>query len=517
MRDKRIKQEIEEGKVHLYKQLADSEARLNKANRYYFYGGLIVCLFFVVMSFLDPGVFAKNSKIFIYIQIGLVAVFTVFGFYRNYKDQSKAFQTREVLIILMALVFFFANLSSANVGVLFAVYTVAISAMMYDDTKMIDRCMVCILAVSVWKLCYLWVKESPDTMAGRMTYIGQFLLVFMLVFAMMQIARLNHLFNEASRIAIMEKQKEQEHILEEVLNIVEVVQKGSMDVSEIIANLRESSETVSTSIEEISYGNQNTCESVEQQTQMTQAISENISVAAERTNEMADAFEIVEKEVKHGMELMDVLNKQSDLIADKSAMAVEAMEKLSKRTLDMRSFAEEIFGISSQTNLLALNASIEAARAGEAGKGFAVVADEIRELSEQTRQTTEKITALIEELNTEAENVSNAVGMAKEAVSTQNQAISETGSAFSNVGDKVSNLTGLVQDIRQSASSLIDSNNAIVDSISQLSAVTEEVTASSDAVSEIAEDNKESAVNANSLLDEVIKTSHKLDQFIQKN
>ena len=27
----------------------------------------------------------------------------------------------------------------------------------------------------------------------------------------------------------------------------------------------------------------------------------------------------------------------------------------------------------------------------------------------------------------------------------------------------------------------------------------------------------ESAVNANSLLDEVIKTSHKLDQFIQKN
>ena len=69
MRDKRIKQEIEEGKAHLYKLLADSEARLNNANRYFFYGGLIVCLFFVVMSFLDPGVFAKNSKIFIYIQI----------------------------------------------------------------------------------------------------------------------------------------------------------------------------------------------------------------------------------------------------------------------------------------------------------------------------------------------------------------------------------------------------------------------------------------------------------------
>lgn len=508
---------LETGKEHLYKKLADSTARLNKANRYYFWGGMIVCALFTATSFLDPGMFAKNSKILIWIELALTVGYVIFGAYRNYKDQSKAFQTREIQIIIIAVVFFLANLTSANIVALFTVYAIAIAALMYNDTSMINRCMVCIFVASIAKVFYLWKTMPPQNEAEKMNYIGQLVLVVLFVFTLVMIANLNHLFNEGSRMALVEKQKEQENILEEVLNIVEVVQKGSMNVSDIMVRLQDSSETVSSSIEEISSGNQNTCESVEQQTQMTQAISDNISESAEKTNEMVDAFEIVDKEVKHGMELMKVLNRQSEVIEEKSLIAVDAMDKLSKSTLDMRSFAEEIFGISSQTNLLALNASIEAARAGEAGKGFAVVADEIRELSEQTRQTTEKITALIEELNEEAENVSKAVGLSKDAVSEQNLAIAETGSAFANVGNKVENLTELVMDIKQSTEKLIHSNDAIVDSISQLSAVTEEVTARSDTVSEIAEDNKASAINANTLLDEVIQTSHKLDRFIQKN
>ena len=77
-------------------------------------------------------------------------------------------------------------------------------------------------------------------------------------------------------------------------------------------------------------------------------------------------------------------------------------------------------------------------------------------------------------------------------------------------------MNGSVNEINESAEKLVESNNAIVDSISQLSAVTQEVTANSDSVSEIAGENKKRAFDASSLLENVIETSHKLDKFITR-
>jgi methyl-accepting chemotaxis protein len=78
------------------------------------------------------------------------------------------------------------------------------------------------------------------------------------------------------------------------------------------------------------------------------------------------------------------------------AQLVDAMEAISKVSIEIRNIIGDIENIAAQTNLLSLNASIEAARAGEAGKGFAVVASQIGTLASDSAQSAVRTRELIE-------------------------------------------------------------------------------------------------------------------------
>jgi methyl-accepting chemotaxis protein len=62
---------------------------------------------------------------------------------------------------------------------------------------------------------------------------------------------------------------------------------------------------------------------------------------------------------------------------------------------------------------------------------------------------------------------------------------------------------------------LSDANNQIVDNISNLSATTEEVTASSVQVADLSVENLNNAEQAKQKLDNVLAVSHELDKYIK--
>ena len=221
------------------------------------------------------------------------------------------------------------------------------------------------------------------------------------------------------------------------------------------------------------------------------------------------------EELNHkSAQIMDDLRRQSSVIAETNAEVAESMRSLQERTNAVKSIADTIFAISSQTNLLALNASIESARAGEAGRGFAVVADEIRQLAEKTRQETESIAAILGELSDNAQAAADAVARSVDATGAQDEMIAKASESF---GDMNRNVSGLIADIAEidgMLNSLSEANTRIVDNITQLSAATEEVTASSSQAADLSIKNLGNAEDTKKLLENVLDVSGQLKKYI---
>ena len=90
----------------------------------------------------------------------------------------------------------------------------------------------------------------------------------------------------------------------------------------------------------------------------------------------------------------------------------------------------------------------------------------------------------------------------------------KSSAGFENINDNTNELTGDIKAVEQMLADLSSSNGNIVNSVTQLSATTEEVTASAQQAREISEDNKVEADRAKGALENVIQISHELDQYM---
>jgi len=391
-----------------------------------------------------------------------------------------------------------------------------LGCILFFDTKFMMRAATLVAAENVvLTLIRQFVSHTygeeeftPNLVAG--------LAVTVLMFVAYYLTRVGKAFNEDSLGKVQYEAELQQEMVTDVLAIAESVRTGTTHAMDIVTELQESAETVSQAVSDISNSTSSTADSIQNQSTMTHEIQEHLEETVVRAEGMVKAATRSAELNEESVEKMHRLRAEADELTQTNDAVAISMKLLQQNVENVRAITETIFAISNQTNLLALNASIESARAGEAGRGFAVVADQIRELSAKTRQETENIAQILGNLTENTEETGRAIEQSLRIGETQKSMVEEVAAEFEEVSANVTQLSRDIAEIEKVLMNLKTANIEIVNDITNLSAATEEVTASAQQSAEMTENNSKSANEVKKILGDILEVSHKIDKYTAK-
>lgn len=496
----------EKGNKYWFNVEANRVAYLNKI---YMIATCMMWVLFVLYSWLKLS-WKVINPIAVYANTVLVVAIVVTNFVAFFKDKGSKKVYVSVLIQAGVETLIIGALTDAQF-VFFCLFVVLILQIPYYDTKIFR------IAAIAYAIIYIVVAVVQLVMGNAVNNVDFFLRMWcalLVFFVLERVSDAAKKFSDHALGAVAEQSEKQQEMYDGIVGVSKEVSNQANESASIIDELVGTTESVAFNMQEISEATALTAQSIEEQTGMTQRIQDAIEETGECSKQMVDIAMESNYSIQKNIETMQVLKEQAVQIADTNKEVTSSMTKLQDKTREVEEIAGMILNISNQTKMLALNASIESARAGEAGRGFAVVADQIRQLAEQTRQSTEEITRIVNELNENANEVVGSVEVSVDATENQNQKIAEAAEAFEALYKNMSELIGDIQGIDKRIYSLSDSNNRLVDNIMQLSAATQEVTASAEQVREMSESNLKNANSVKDAIGKIEGSSEGLKQYL---
>ena len=274
-------------------------------------------------------------------------------------------------------------------------------------------------------------------------------------------------------------EKEQsEKLLQTTLEVAASINENVKEAVEETEGLHNAIVITQQSMENLNGGAGETAQAIMEQQESTGEIDRGIqeveSVAGAIMDELASTADCL----SIGTEGMTELLNQVKVSQTAGEMVAKEMSELREDAGQMENIVGMISSVAKQTALLSLNASIEAARAGEAGKGFSVVASEISNLASQTNTATTEINKLIENISRSIGEVVQAVEDLLNSNQLQNESVGRTAENF----DRIRNSAGVISKHAEQLKATVDvtaeANTKVVQNIDNVSAVTQEVSAS---------------------------------------
>nr|WP_227872032.1 methyl-accepting chemotaxis protein [Paenibacillus albus] len=296
--------------------------------------------------------------------------------------------------------------------------------------------------------------------------------------------------------------------------ITTLVNQSNQSAQDVLATAEELSEAskktaisareIAVATEEIANGASSLATEAEKGSDLTGEIGEQMQQVMTANQEMGAAASDVEKASRQGTTYMNSLIEKTGMTEEMTRSMVEKVDRLKESTRSIRKILDVLNNMTKQTNILSLNATIEAARAGAAGKGFMVVADEIRKLADQSRQSIDVVGQITETIQKEIDETVNVLSTAYPIFQEQIQSVKEANQIFLTVQGQMGDFVGRLGSVTESISKLERSQVVLSEAMSNVSAVAEESSATSEEVASL-------STEQNSISEGLVRLSDKLE------
>ncbi|QFJ55919.1 methyl-accepting chemotaxis protein [Pseudobutyrivibrio xylanivorans] len=308
------------------------------------------------------------------------------------------------------------------------------------------------------------------------------------------------------------------NLMLEISDTTTSVAAASEELSASASQSAEASEMVATSCTNVANSCSGQINAVTDASNETDSFVSNMKEFQEAISRTTEMIKSTNEAAVNGASDMTNATDMMNSIRESVENTAQVVEGLGERLKSIDEFVVTISEIASQTNLLSLNASIEAARAGEMGKGFAVVASEISKLADESNQAAQKITELISAITKNSQEAVEAMREGAQNVINGSELVNEAGGTFNNIVTMVNSiqeesstmssiveqLSGGTETIARNIHQIEQMSIEVADETSNVSAASQEQTASS---YEVAQASDKLAGNAQELQDFVARFS----------